>query len=195
MWVAKREDLTVSAPTWQPPGADDSGFVSLYSLAKHAGRLEPDQFAQAFPVPGLVVHFEGGTGNRQGTEKSDSGVQLLTVSMPSSGIFRYLNKVGFLCKRPGNPYAHLISIGRNHTNDIVLAVDSVSKVHGYFVEKAGSWSYTDRSSTNGSELDGQRLEPGVSAPVADGCRIKLGLDITIEVLEPPSLHTHLLKLL
>lgn len=180
---------------WQAPGADESGFVSLYRLAKRAGQLERDAFVKAFPVPALIVQYEEGGGKSNSEEKLDSGVQLLTISMPSSGILRYLNKVGFLCKRPGNPYAHLISIGRNHTNDIVLAIDSVSKVHGYFVHNADGWSYTDRSSTNGSRLDGEAIAPGISTRIADRSRLRLGIDVTVEILEPASLHERLCALI
>lgn len=184
--------MTESA--WHTPDADDTGFVSLYRLAKRAGTLERDDFVRAYPVPALVAHYEEES-IKDPAKEEGSGVQLLTMAMPSSGILRYLNKICFLCKRPGNPYAHLVSIGRSHTNDIVLAVDSVSKVHGYFVEGAGGWSYTDRSSTNGSALDGETIEPGTHVTLRDGCHIKIGLDVTLEVLEPVSLHARLLTFL
>ncbi len=180
--------MTQSA--WHTPDADETGFVSLYRLAKLAGQLEADAFVESYPIPALIVHYED-DGVADSLDTQGSGIQLLTTAMPSSGILRYLNKIGFLCKRPGNPYAHLVSIGRSSTNDIVLAIDSVSKVHGYFVEDANGWNYTDRSSTNGSRLNGLAIEPGAHINLEDGCRIKIGLDVTLEVLEPASLHTRL----
>jgi hypothetical protein len=179
----------MSPADWRPPDVNSTGFVSLYKLTKRAKKLERDAFVRSFPVAGLLVHYEGET--LETTEKPDSAVQLLTVSMQASGVLRYLNKIAFLCKRAGNPYAHLVSVGRSSTNDLVIAIDSVSKVHGYFVNEKGGWSFVDRNSTNGSQLNGKTLENGVHTPMRDGDKLKLGLDVTLELLEPASLHQRL----
>lgn len=179
----------MSLADWRPPNVDDTGFVSLYKLTKSAMSLERDAFIRAFPVAGMLVHYEGDSPEAQ--DKPDSGFQLLTVSMQSSGVLRYLNKIAFLCKRAGNPYAHLVSVGRSATNDLVIAIDSVSKVHGYFVNEKGSWAFVDRNSTNGSKLNGRVLEDGVHTPLRDGDKLKLGLDVTLELLEPASLYARL----
>ena len=177
---------------WQTPDAEPSGFTSLYKVTKRAHALNREDFVQAFPLPGLLVRHEGNP--LETPEKSDSSVQLLTVTVQASGILRYLNKLGFLCKRPGNPYAHLISVGRSQTNDLVLAIDSVSKVHGYFVQDQERWTFTDRTSTNGSRINDRPVEPGVRVPLHDGDKLKLGRDVVLEVLEPHSLYDYLKRL-
>jgi len=174
---------------WRPPGADETGFASLYRLAKSARCLEQRAFVEAYPVAGLLVHWEGEAAEVPDTP--DSGVQLLTISMHASGVLRYLNKVAFLCKRKGNPFAHLVSVGRSNTNDLVIAIDSVSKVHGYFVHRAQGWSFVDRNSTNGSWLNGRKLEPGRHTVVRNGDELTLGVDVALELLEPASLHERL----
>ena len=117
----------------------------------------------------------------------DSGVQLLTMSIKSKGILRYLNRVAFVAKRPGNPFAHLISIGRSMNNDVVIALETVSKVHGYFVRDDGNLSFSDHSSTNGSKLNGTPLEPGEKTTLADGDVLQLGIEVHLELHWPESL--------
>ena len=45
-----------------------------------------------------------------------------------AAILRYLGTVAFVDKRPANPFAHLVSIGRSANNDITLAVVPVVPV-------------------------------------------------------------------
>ncbi len=123
-------------------------------------------------------------------EDEASGVQLLTIAVGGMGVLRYLNKIGFLRKRPGNPYAHLISIGRSATNDLVVSLDTVSKVHGYFVHNDGVWQFTDRGSTNGSCLNEKRLEAGKPVQLIDGDRLQLGKDVTFVYMNPASFYRH-----
>lgn len=176
---------------WRAPDTDQQGFVNLTKLASQAANLRLDQFVLAYPVPGLlVVQREGDLGEREDGlgDQEDSGVQLLTVSIKSAAILRYLNKVGFVCKRPGNPFAHLISIGRSVSNDLVVGIETVSKVHGYFVRDNDDWFFNDRSSTNGSKINDLAIEPGVRTPLHDGDYLQLGLEVSFQFLLPPSLY-------
>jgi pSer/pThr/pTyr-binding forkhead associated (FHA) protein len=115
------------------------------------------------------------------------------VSIKSVAILRYLGRVAFVAKRPGNLFGHLISVGRSATNDITLAVDSVSKVHGYFVREGDGWSFTDHSSTNGTTLEGQMLAPGNTYPLHDGVVLKLGVEAMLQYLSPESLYRKAVK--
>ena len=176
--------------SWHYPGADSGGFVAFEELQERARGLSQEDFVQEFRVPALVVVYrepdaEGGT-----LDPSSQGVQLLTVSIKSASILRYLNRAAFICKRPGNPFAHLISVGRSASNDIAIGVDSVSKVHGYFArdDEAGSWSFTDHSSTNGSLINDKPLESGQKHQLQDGDFIQLGLEVTLEYYSPKRLY-------
>ena len=193
-------------PGWHYQDADEHGFVSLERLAKLAqeGR---DHFLKAFPRPCLRVDLleenASGPSIDQLLDSTDQGVQLLTVTIRSAGILRYLGKVAFVAKRPGNPYAHLISVGRSASNDISLSVESISRVHGYFVaddesstgggeasadKESSGWSFIDHGSTNGSRLDGQDLVSGQRYPLRDGAEIQLGLGALLEFLTPEGLY-------
>lgn len=179
--------------SWHNSDANDHGFVSFDVLKERARNGSREQFLADYPVPGMLVVYRGDDGSTPGQEQlfdpTDRGFQLLTVTIRSAGILQYLGKVAFLAKRPGNPFAHLISIGRSAANDITIAVESVSRVHGYFVAgDSGGWSFSDHGSTNGSRLDDRDLVSGQSQPLSDGCHLQLGLEAVLEFLSPESLY-------
>lgn len=63
----------------------------------------------------------------------------------------------------------LITLGRSEDNDIRILDSRVSKVHCYFLPPfaGGDWRILDRQSTNGTFLEGRRLnygEPGIIQP-------------------------------
>ncbi len=172
---------------WTCPGADDDGFITFEDLKEQTARHSLEDFTRKFPVPGLLVVYKEGDGD-QALDPTDRGVQLLTVSIRSTAILRYLSKVAFLAKRPGNPFGHLISIGRSNRNDITIGVDSVSKVHGYFVPDGDDWSFTDHGSTNGSRINNSELERGEKYPLQNGDLLQLGLEVSFEFQLPRSLY-------
>lgn len=179
---------------WTCPDADADGFVFYEMLKQRVFGMPLEQFLREYPVPALLVVYRERDAGQDVLDPTDSGVQLLTVSIKSSSILRYLGKVAFVTKRPGNPFAHLISVGRSAKNDITIAVDSVSKVHGYFVpgEQEG-WSFTDHGSTNGSLLDDVELESGRKYPLEDGALLQLGLEVMLEILSPEALYRKIHK--
>ena len=173
---------------WYYEGVDEGGFASFEEIQEKARKMTPEEFGRQFPVPALlVVYREPDSSGAPLDPSSQAGVQLLTVSIKSATILRYLNQIAFLCKRPGNPYAHLISIGRSASNDISIAVDSVSKVHGYFAQDGDTWCFTDHSSTNGSLLNDQPLQAGQKSTLREGDLLQLGLEVTLEYYTPAGL--------
>lgn len=185
----------MGAASWWCERADREGFVEFGYLAEKAAGLTAERFCEAFPVPGLLVVYRGDRPDSgEFLNPNDSRVQLLTVSIKSAAILRYLNRIAFVAKKPGNPYAHLISIGRSASNDISISVDSVSKVHGYFVRENDDWVFTDHSSTNGSLLNDKKLEPGSKAVLRDRDLLQLGVEVMLEYLEPASLYRRVTQL-
>ncbi len=186
------DTTAMSQPDWYCPDANEHGFVPFELLEERAAQRSRDQFLRDFPLPGLLVVYRGTEPGASGDvlDPTDRGVQLLTVSIKSTAILRYLGKVAFLTKRPGNLFAHLISAGRSVNNDITVSVDSVSKVHGYFVlDEDHGWCFTDHGSTNGSLLDDAELVAKRKYPLRDGNLLQLGLEVTFEFLSPDSLYS------
>ncbi|HCN76891.1 MAG TPA: hypothetical protein DIT13_06810 [Verrucomicrobiales bacterium] len=54
--------------------------------------------------------------------------------------------------------AGFVSVGRADDNMLVIADESVSSHHGQIVQENGVWVFTDLGSTNGTKVDGQRVE-------------------------------------
>jgi hypothetical protein len=67
----------------------------------------------------------------------------------------------------GDPFV----IGRSRECDLVLDDPNVSRRHAELREEGGSWWLVDLDSTNGTELNGKRVQ---RAKLADGDRIGLG---------------------
>lgn len=83
-------------------------------------------------------------------------------------------KVFPVAKRQLNPFSMMITFGRAPNNDLHVELSQVSKFHGYFAKSGEAWHVTDAGSTNGTSLNGVRLEHRVSAPVEVGAELSLG---------------------
>jgi len=74
----------------------------------------------------------------------------------------------------------IVNIGRADYNDLILTDESVSSQHAKLTRREGIWILTDLGSTNGTLVDGERVEEDV--PLAPGCFVRFG-DIQL-VFEP-----------
>lgn len=54
--------------------------------------------------------------------------------------------------------AERMTLGRADDNQIVISHDSVSSHHGEVAIEGDAWVFTDLGSTNGTKIDGQRVE-------------------------------------
>ena len=188
---ADRLDVSEAVEAVTVAGADRHGFVRLARLHEEALALGYEDFVARYPMPALMAVPRGMTPEDLQADPSgdDSGrFQLLTRAIRSPGFLLDLGKVAFVAKRPGNPFPHLVSIGRSPMNDITVAVDSVSKVHGYFVPDGKGWAFTDRGSTNGSKVDDRPATEGEPYPIGEGTNLHLGLEALFEIHSPDSLY-------
>ncbi|MGH7533454.1 MAG: FHA domain-containing protein, partial [Gemmatimonadales bacterium] len=66
----------------------------------------------------------------------------------------------------------VVNIGRADYNDVVLADESVSTQHAKLQRREGVWILVDLGSTNGSFVDGERVEGEV--PITPGATLRFG---------------------
>ncbi|MGB7213351.1 MAG: FHA domain-containing protein, partial [Gemmatimonadales bacterium] len=66
----------------------------------------------------------------------------------------------------------VVNIGRADYNDVVLAEESVSTQHAKLQRREGVWVLVDLGSTNGSFVDGERVEG--EAPITPGATLRFG---------------------
>jgi hypothetical protein len=175
------------------PGVDPDGFVAADSLTVLA-RRSPGEFTVAYPVPALVIEgtVAGHANAKQAVlerERSFARTAQGELDEPRdpAELARYVGRVAFLTKRPGNLFPDMITVGRVFNADITVVVGSVSKVHGYFREEAGVWSYTDQRATNGTFVNTKRLAEGERVVLRDGDRLQLGSDVVCTFLGPAAL--------
>ncbi|HNN76252.1 MAG TPA: FHA domain-containing protein [Leptospiraceae bacterium] len=74
----------------------------------------------------------------------------------AAGINLTVQSGDMIGRREGNHAAALAQFGY------------ISGKHGQFEYKGGQWIYADQGSTNGSQVNGQKLAPNVSAPLKNG---------------------------
>lgn len=76
-------------------------------------------------------------------------------------------------KPKGSANRDRISIGRAPLCDLVLSIPAVSKLHAHFLfEPVRGWLIRDARSTNGTYVNGVRLEAEVRTPIRPGDRLR-----------------------
>jgi hypothetical protein len=79
-----------------------------------------------------------------------------------------------LMKKPGAPFADMITVGRTPNNDIVIRDVTVSRFHAFFKKRETRWVVADAGSKNGSAVDGQALEARKERDLASGTAVRFG---------------------
>jgi hypothetical protein len=149
-------------------------ILVLRSLAEQVDAWEPDNFkTRHFQTPSL------GDTLRQAAPGEQTLPPLGTVYLVEKGL--------------GRPYPDRITVGRTKTNDVVLALPGISKLHAYFTWSADRATYfvTDADATNGTQVDGKPATPGVPVLLRDATRLTLG-PYEFSFLRAAALHAFLL---
>jgi hypothetical protein len=68
----------------------------------------------------------------------------------------------------------VVTVGRAPGCEVVVDDDSVSDRHARLAYGDGGWTVTDLGSTNGTAVEGKRLEPQLPAPLPYGAALRLG---------------------
>ncbi len=176
--------------TFTVPGSTKEGLLSSSRLAEQARAQTVDTFTKVYAFPALFV-VDVTVGSPDAEPAAQAGNQLMTMLRSDATALRYLHQVAFLVKRPGNRFPQFVSVGRAANNDIVFALDSVSKFHAYFTRQGTGWAITDYRSTYGTHLNGGRIEANQPTPVKDGDLLSLGGHIGVVFLEAASLYAKL----
>ncbi|MGE0711452.1 MAG: FHA domain-containing protein [Planctomycetota bacterium] len=79
-----------------------------------------------------------------------------------------------------------VVVGRGLENDIRLISPQVSKVHARFIDEDGEWKLQDEGSSNGTRINGVRLEPNRPYGLRPGDEIVLG-DVVVLYLDAEGL--------
>lgn len=191
------------------PSPDSEGFIAFEALRAYARAVTAEEFVAHFPAPALqvtAIEIKPLVGGQQDPTAIERSFRRTSISGEDeeeptrrrtqrfgteTGATRYQKRVAFLVKRSGNPFPHIVSVGRAMNNDLAITLGSVSKMHGYFVHAGERWSFADRHSTNGTTLNGARLEADKEYPLKDGDTLRIGLELVASFLVPQSLYLRL----
>lgn len=147
-------------------------------LIREAHLLKREEFVAQYPYVFFAHGFEGdGTGRAASLHSPKANLISATQIVPlsPSGALPDVLPEGILpvVKSERNPYRDRVSIGRASICDMVLAAPAVSKLHAHFLmEPGGGWSVRDARSTNGTFVNGQRLQEEVRVPIRPGDRLR-----------------------
>src|SRR5438093_12931891 len=67
-----------------------------------------------------------------------------------------------------------VTVGRETHNDVILESAAVSRDHAALTFRDGRWFIEDRGSSNGTFLNGTRVQPGTPLPLRHADRIGIG---------------------
>jgi hypothetical protein len=176
------------------PQRDEDGFFDREALRRGTVQLDASGFELAYPLPALLIAGPSDlprTPTPQDLRRALSYRQTTLSAGPrhhkSRPLAAYAGRIAFLEKRPGNPFPAMVTIGRAVNNDVVILLETVSKFHGYFTHAGDGWTLTDQRSANGLHVNGITLESTKPHPIADGDRIRFGLDLAATFLLPRAL--------
>jgi hypothetical protein len=102
---------------------------------------------------------------------------LRTQAVPAAGLPRgpgFEMVVVPVVKRTHDAFRDFIWVGRSSRCDVVLPFESISKLQAQISRGPQGFRILDVGSTNGTEVDGVRLEKNKPVPVPDGATLKFG---------------------
>jgi phage terminase large subunit-like protein len=129
-------------------------------------------FRKRHPTPVLIVTGRATRGTRAGTDEVTR-----VTSVAKSGKHRaslaLVHRVFPLAKAANAPSGPVL-VGRTSENDVSIPEYSISKRHCAFELRDGSMAVFDCGSTNGTLLNGTKIEAGASIPLCGGEIITMG---------------------
>jgi hypothetical protein len=157
---------------------------------KEAAGLTSDQFLAKYKHPVLLwpqardwiedTAFQFETFPGEYSEELPGAVSPSTESQIAETV------VVEILKQASSAPTNMICVGRAANNDIVLANNTVSKLHTYFLapEKGDSYDIVDANSTNGTVVNNNQLVAYKNQPLLNRDNIQFGPSIQMVYLTP-----------
>jgi FHA domain len=129
-------------------------------------------FRKRHPTPVLIVTGRATRGTRAGTDE-DTRVTSVAKSGKHRASLALVHRV-FPLSKAANASSGPVLVGRTSENDVSIPEYSISKKHCAFELREGSMAVFDCGSTNGTLLNGTKIEGGTSVPLCGGEIITMG---------------------
>lgn len=145
-------------------------------------RLAEADFVRAHPEPVFVLAPLART-------EQTGAVTRVAHGGPGAAVIGF--EVVPLRKRAGaNQFKSMITVGRSSACDIELRAPEVSKSHAYLVID-GDVRLTDTGSTNGTQVNGVKLDPKSTRTLSAGDKVSFGGAAAVTFHDPVSFYTFL----
>ena len=175
-------------------------FRPIASYLKEAAGLISNQFLEKHKHPVLLwpqagdwiedTAFQFETFSSEYTDELPGAISPSTESQISETV------VVEILKQASSAPTNMICVGRAANNDIVLANNTVSKLHTYFLvsEKGDSYDIVDANSTNGTVVNNKQLVAYKNQPLLNRDNIQFGPSIQMVYLTPQGFYELLQQL-
>ncbi len=164
-------------------------MASIEDFKREIAGLAVEQFVQQYSYPFLLV---GGIADseRMYEEFGTSDDMPITIQMPQLVTQWILKEKSiFPIKKKGRGSAFsFVSIGRSRTNDIVLNVGAISKLHAVIQKVGEAYTLMDSGSRNGTFVNGIPLDANKPVLLNDGDLISFASVIPARFLVPSSVY-------
>lgn len=162
----KSGDLLVKT-AFEDPGET---ALTLDRLLVLIGTINQANVAERFSSPLLLQLYETIDGGRLPFETAS----FKSSDLSSREIRNLLDsRVLPVQKRDDKGIQSMVTLGRAPNCDLVLPVPHISKFHLWFKDSPRGWVVADAGSTNGTQVDGCRVEKGRPANLDDGTVLTL----------------------
>jgi hypothetical protein len=135
-------------------------------------KVGPLEFRREHGRPALVG--VGIVGELQDKNRGRSGTLRMNVMSGTVPAQSLVGRIWAVTKGSNGPRGPAISGGRASSNDIVLPDFTISNHHFHFRYEAMRLIVIDLGSTNGTYVNGARIEPEQRVPVPNGARLVFG---------------------
>lgn len=117
------------------------------------------------------------TGDLQRNPKQAAGTMFINLSSSAEGASEQgplFNMVFNIVKVSKEVPPDGVYFGNGTENDLVVPDSSVSKTHAHLIQTPDGWSLVDHGSTNGTYINGSKVEAGVPQPLKGGDILTIG---------------------
>ena len=151
------------------------------------GDATREQVLEACPFPALLlVARPPGAAPLPAVPRDDEAAAAEGLRARFQALRQELGRAWLVFLQPGRPGGG-VTLGRSPEVDVQLEDPSISRLHAELLARGTTWHLTDLTSAHGTSVEGRRVPPGRSLPLASGYALAFG-DVTAVFLLPRDLH-------
>lgn len=166
---------------------------AIETFATRALGMTREEFCQKNLHPFLVIRQQpqDESAVRNFSTQAIKTAEVKTIRKGTTSAVAERHVVPIAKANRGHSFA-FVSLGRTRNNDIVLDSPFISKCHVLFKPEAGSRAICyDTGSTNGTALNGVRLQPNMPTPLKDADELDFSGSFTATYFTPGGLYDYM----